>query len=94
MAYTDAGTEIRRLFVDSGPKWKISGRNSLWTYEVPGTSLTCKKGTEFCVDHVIVARGWQPVNNSNRNLRILLQKKSFVYPTPFGMNDQDWKKVS
>ena len=70
MAYTDAGTEIRRLFIDSGPKWRVSGRNSLWTYEVPGTSLTCKKGTEFCVDHVIVAHGWPPVNSSNRNLRI------------------------
>ena len=57
MAYTDAGTEIHRLFIDSGPKWRVSGRNSLWTYEVPGTSLTCRKGTGFCVDHVIVAMG-------------------------------------
>ena len=73
MAYTDAGTEIRRLFIDSGPKWRVSGRNSLWTYEVPGTSLTCKKGTEFCVDHVIVAPGWPPVNSSNRNLRIRIR---------------------
>ena len=73
MAYTDAGTEIRRLFIDSGPKWRVSGRNSLWTYEVPGTSLACKKGTEFCVDHVIVAHGWQPINSSNRNLRIRIR---------------------
>jgi len=73
MAYTDAGTEIRRLFIDSGPKWRISGRNSLWTYEVPGTSLACKKGTEFCVDHVIVAHGWSPINSSNRNLRVRIR---------------------
>ena len=45
----------------------------LWTYEVPGTSLACKKGTEFCVDHVIVAHGWQPINSSNRNLRIRIR---------------------
>ena len=73
MAYTDAGTEIRRLFVDSGPKWGISGRNSRWVYEVPCTSLTCKTGIEFCVDHAIAAHGWSPVNNSNRNLRIRIR---------------------
>ena len=50
MAFTDSGTEIRRLFIDSGPKWRVAGRNSPWTYEVPGTSFTCKKFIEFCVD--------------------------------------------
>lgn len=73
MAYTDSGTEIRRLFIDSGPKWRVSGRNSLWAYEVPGTSLACAKGTEFCVDHVIVAHGWAPINSSNNTLRVRIR---------------------
>ena len=73
MAFTDSGTEIRRLYIDSGPKWRVSGRNSLWTYEVPGTSLTCKKGTEFAIDHVIVPHGRAPINSSNRTLRVRIR---------------------
>ena len=54
MALIDSGQEIRRLSIDSYPKLKVSGSNSSWVYEVPGTSLTCPKGCEFCVDSIVV----------------------------------------
>ena len=73
MAYSDTGHEIRRLYVDSGPKWRKSGTNSRWTYEVPGTRLTCLSGTEFCVDQLIVAHGWPPVNSSNNLLYVRIR---------------------
>ena len=73
MALTDSGQEIRRVFIDSGPKWRVSGTNYSWVYEVPGTSLTCPKGCEFCVDSVVVGHGWYPINDSNRVLRIRIR---------------------
>ena len=73
MAFTDSGTEIRRLFVASGPKWRVSGRNSPFVYETPGTSLTCQKGCEFCIDSVVVGHGWYPVDSSNNALRIRIR---------------------
>ena len=73
MAYTDTGHEIRRLYIDSGPKWRKSGTNSRWAYECPGTSLQCRKGTEFCVDQLIVAHGWPPVNDTNDRLYVRIR---------------------
>ena len=76
MALTDSGQEIRRLFVDSGPKWRVSGRNSSFVYETPGTPLTCPNGCEFCVDSVVVGHGWYPVNDSNRVLRVRVRSSA------------------
>ena len=76
MALTDSGQEIRRLFVDSGPKWRVSGRNSAFVYEIPGTSLTCHKGCEFCVDSVVVGHAFFPINNSNNVVRIRIRSSA------------------
>ena len=76
MGLTDSGQEIRRLFVDSGPKWRISGRNSSFVYEIPGTSLTCQKGCEYCVDSVVVGHAFFPINSSNNVVRIRIRSSA------------------
>ena len=83
MAVTDTGREIVRMFVDSGPSWRVSGTNSRWKMEVPGTQLTCQPGSYFSVDSVVVGHGFFPINATNNRLYIRLRTSTNSNPVEY-----------
>lgn len=70
---TDTGREIVKLYVDSGPSWRVSGSTASFTYEIPGTQLNCPPGTKFAVSDAVVAHGWYPINSTNNRLHVRLR---------------------
>ena len=83
MALTDTGRVISRLFVDSGPSWRVSGSNSHFKYEIPGTQLTCRPGTWFSLDSVVVAHGWYPINSTNNRVYVRFRTSTSSNPIVF-----------